>query len=169
MKVPWLGRILGYRFWAQPHEREEDQLSLSLALQSAIVAGAIAGVQPTATQAVKDAYAGLKTLLIDLYAGFKGSFGMLEAAPEDERAAAAVGHDIAKSKAAEDQAVQSALGALQELLQAQQPELLHSVEVRIKNFDVGGNLEVAGPQVRVEGEEWRTEGNASFTAYKKKA
>lgn len=60
---------------------------------SAIALGAAAGLKPTAEQAVKDAYAGLKALIQLKYANV--SLAPLEEAPESEARRAVVEEDLA--------------------------------------------------------------------------
>jgi hypothetical protein len=53
---------------------------------SAIVIGAAAGLEPTASTAVKDAYQGLKQVIIDHYKDYRGivkSLGFVDDHPED--------------------------------------------------------------------------------------
>ncbi len=142
-------------------------MSALVALQSALIAGAIAAAKPTASAAISDAYQGLKTVLSDTYDGLKGSLSFLDSAPEDERAVSAVSEDLEKSDAAKNDAVQDAVAALRAILDAEAPEALQSVEVRLKNLSAGKDIEVSGGQVRVEGEDWRAGGDATFTAFKK--
>ncbi len=142
-------------------------MSATIALQSALIAGAIAAAKPTASAAISDAYNGLKTVLVDTYGGLKGALGFLDSAPEDERAAAVVAEDLEKKDASENAAITEAVAALRTVLSAEAPDALQTVEVRLKNLSAGKDIEVSGGQVRVEGEDWRAGGDATFTAFKK--
>lgn len=70
-------------------------------LVTALAVGAKAALQDTATQAVKDSYAGLKTLLVRKF-GRKSSLESLEEKPESKAKQAAAEEDLAEVKAAAD-------------------------------------------------------------------
>ncbi len=104
---------------------------------------------------------------MDTYGGLKGALGFLDSAPEDERAAAVVAEDLEKTDAPENAAITEAVAALCTVLSAEAPDALQTVEVRPKNLSAGKDIEVSGGQVRVEGEDWRAGGDATFTAFNK--
>ena len=69
-------------------------------IATALALGAAAGFKPTAEQAIKDAYAGLKTLIKKKYSTV--SVDQLEGAPESMNRRSVVVEDLAKTEAPKD-------------------------------------------------------------------
>ncbi len=82
---------------------------------AALAAGAVAGPKPTAEQAVKDAYAGIKALIQRKYGSV--DLSAIEKKPESETKRASVAEDLTDAGAAQDA----------DLLE-QAKALLHAVE-----------------------------------------
>lgn len=61
---------------------------------TALALGAAAGLKATAEQVVKDAYAGVKTLILTQYAAAGGSLTALEKKPESQAKQASLGEDL---------------------------------------------------------------------------
>ena len=63
---------------------------------AALAAGAAAGLKPTAEQAIKDAYAGLKALILARYNRAAPALDQLEQAPESKARRAVVEEDLGR-------------------------------------------------------------------------
>src|SRR5215210_7285808 len=74
-----------------------DPISIIVA---ALAAGAVAGLKPTAEQAVKDTYAGIKALIQRKYRSV--DLSSLEKKPESETKRASVAEDLTDAGAAQD-------------------------------------------------------------------
>ncbi len=89
---------------------------------TAVVTGAASALKPTAGQAVKDAYAGLKRMILDKYgdAGdVTSAVESVETRPESEGRKATLGEELADAGADKDQEV---LKAAQEVLKKADPK-----------------------------------------------
>src|SRR5262249_16713222 len=70
---------------------------VTTSIVTALVAGAVAGLKPTVSQAVKDSYEGLKALIIRKYSHV--SIDQLEAEPTSKARRAVVEEDLQKTEA----------------------------------------------------------------------
>jgi hypothetical protein len=119
---------------------------------AALAAGAAAGVKPTAEQAVKDAYAGLKKLITDRYR--RVNLDMLEEMPESEAQREAVGQLLARERAmevrerseaaedgerleAEDRKLIEAAERVAKVVEAHAPEVARDIGLRIDEVTKG--------------------------------
>ena len=107
---------------------------------TALVAGAAAGVKPAAEQAVKDAYAGLKTLIQRKWQHV--SISQLEANPTSEARQAVVKEDLAQANAAEDRDLLTAADKVLDAVAQHAPEVAKSIGVRLEDIKSGGSLRV---------------------------
>lgn len=94
-----------------------DPISL---LVAALAAGAKAALQDTASTAVKDAYAGLKSLIVSKF-GKKASIESLEETPASAAKQAAVTEDLVDAGAATDARVLAHAKAVVEAVQRDDP------------------------------------------------
>lgn len=112
------------------------------AITAAIVAGAVAAASETAEKGVKDAYAGLKTILIDTYKFV--STKLLDANPTDPDTKAAVRDEIARNpEIVNDHAVLEQAMAIQGQLQKETPEQIAAWGIDIKEVEAAGDVIVA--------------------------
>jgi hypothetical protein len=99
---------------------------------TALALGAAAGLQLTAEQAVKDAYAGIKRLIQDKYQ--QVSVALLEADPASEARQNVVKEDLAKAKADQDEEVLRQAQALLDVIEKHAPEAAEVVGVDLKDI-----------------------------------
>ena len=85
---------------------------------AALVAGAVAGLTGVATDAIKDAYAGLKGMLASKFGKTKGAIDALEDDPKDEDAQKLVTKRLTEANAVTDADVQAAANKLVAALKA---------------------------------------------------
>ena len=107
---------------------------------TALVAGAAAGVKPAAEQAVKDAYAGLKTLIQRKWQHV--SISQLEANPTSEARQAVVKEDLAQANAADDRDLLTAADKVLDAVAQHAPEVAKSIGVRLEDIKSGGSLRI---------------------------
>ncbi len=125
---------------------------------TALAAGAAAGLSDTAACAVKDAYAGLKGLIVRKYAAAADSVASLEAKPASEGRRSAVKEDLEPTAAASDPELLRQAQALLAALQQQAPDAartfgvdLHDVEaasVKLSDIIAQGPGPATGVAVR---------------------
>jgi UDP-N-acetylmuramyl pentapeptide synthase len=109
------------------------------AITAALIAGATAAASDTASTAVKDAYQGLKKLLVDGY-NF-ASTALLDKKPKSEVTESAVSAELKETpKVADDKAILEATRALQEALSRAAPAQLAAWGVDIKTIEAGQNF-----------------------------
>ncbi|MFN8465486.1 MAG: hypothetical protein U0X20_08045 [Caldilineaceae bacterium] len=82
----------------------------------ALVAGAVAATKDVTAQAIKDAYAGLKSLIIQKYAKASGAVQQLEEKPESEGRQAVAKEELVEAGAGMDEAIVTQAKALLDLL-----------------------------------------------------
>lgn len=94
---------------------------------SAIAAGAVAGVGDTATQVVKDAYAGLKSVLSRKYADVDVS--AVEKKPDSQPKKDSLGEDLDDAGAAGDQELGQAAAAVLEAVREHAPQVVVGLDI----------------------------------------
>ena len=107
-------------------------------LTGALIAGAVAGVTGVATDAIKEAYTGLKNIIATKFGKTRGAMDALEEDPNDEDAQKLVTKRLAEAKVADDAEVQAAATKLDALLKA------HGLGSVAQNATGTGNVQVAG-------------------------
>jgi len=110
------------------------------AIISAIIAGATSALKPTAEQAVKDAYQGLKALIN--YKWEKLDISTIEAKPDSDARKAVLQEDLVDVGAQNDQELLSAAQNLLSVLSQKDPDALLSIGVKLENIDVKGNVRI---------------------------
>jgi hypothetical protein len=96
----------------------------------ALTGGAAAGLKPTAEQAIKDAYSGVKALIQRKYA--KVDLTPLERKPESEAKRESVREDLADAGAGKDKELLDKVSALLEALEKQAPESVAAIGIDLK-------------------------------------
>ncbi len=99
---------------------------------SALVLGASAGLKPTAENLIKDAYAGLKTLIQRKYADV--SVSVLEKNPASGLRQEVLSQDLAKADVGEDEEVLSKAIELLEAVLNRDPEVARSLGVGLEDI-----------------------------------
>ena len=98
---------------------------------SALVAGAAAGLQPTAEQAIRDAYDGIKALIKRKYASV--SLAPLERKPESEAQQAAVKETLADEGAGGDQELLEQAEKVLAAVEQHAPETARAVGIDVRS------------------------------------
>ena len=114
-----------------------DPISVIVA---ALAAGAAAGVKPTAEQAIKDAYAGLKGFIQRKWGQVNVS--QLEANPASEARRTVVKEDLAQTDAAKDRDLLALADTLLAAVSRHAPDAAKSVGVRLEDIKSGGALRI---------------------------
>lgn len=102
---------------------------------TALVAGAAAGLKPTAEQVVKDAYEGIKALIKRKYA--RVSVDNLEGDPASEARKSVVREDLQKANAGEDAELLVQAQAVLDAVRQHAPEAAAAVGVSIEELEAG--------------------------------
>jgi hypothetical protein len=120
--------------------REETIMEpISTAIVGALVAGAAASLKGVASEAVKDAYAGLKALIVNRYKR-AGAVAVVEEDPDSEAGKQALGEALAKSGAVADPEVQKRAAELDGALQALPAEAKATLEVQLKAIEANRSI-----------------------------
>lgn len=82
----------------------------------ALAAGAVAATKDVTAQAIKDAYSGLKSLIIQKYAKASGAVDQLEEKPESEGRQAVAKEELQEAGVSRDEAIVAQAKALLDLL-----------------------------------------------------
>jgi hypothetical protein len=106
---------------------------------TSLASGAAAGLKPTAEQAVKDAYAGLKRLIQGKYS--KVSLQQLEESPESKARRSVVEEDLAKMDAGKDEQLLRAAKQLLDVVQTHAPETTAAIGVDLEQIE-GASLNI---------------------------
>lgn len=122
------------------------------AIVAALALGAAAGAKEVATQAVKDAYAGLKSLIAHRYP--KVEIAALERAPESSARRSVVEEDLQAAAAGTDAELATLARRLVELIEQHAPATAAAIGVDLKDVAAANlrlaDIEAAGTGVRVE-------------------
>jgi hypothetical protein len=98
----------------------------------ALAAGAAAGLKPTAEQAVKDAYAGVKALIQRKFE--KVDLTPLELRPDSEAERKSVREYLTDAGAGKDEELMDKVSALIEVLQKKAPEATTAIGIDLKKI-----------------------------------
>ncbi|MFC6739819.1 hypothetical protein [Methylobacterium tardum] len=132
------------------------------AITAALVAGSSAVASGVATEAVKDTYKGLKTVLADTYK--LASTQLLEKKPTSPAAQEAVKEEIQDTPAIlDDQAVLKKTKALQDAMRQELPDHLTAWGTDIKELEAGGNIIAECIQGGVRGKKWKAKGDVRIS------
>ncbi|MFN8443769.1 MAG: hypothetical protein U0175_23525 [Caldilineaceae bacterium] len=124
-------------------------------LTTAIVAGAVAATQETTAQAVKDAYAGLKTLIASRFQNAKTAIDVIEAKPDDAAMKKTAENLIQMSGAEKDIEVLSQAQTLLKAVEKFGAEFAPAIGIDMKNVKIGASLHIedviaSGTAVKME-------------------
>jgi hypothetical protein len=101
-------------------------------IMTALITGAVAGLQPTVSQAVKDSYAGLSALIKRKYSNV--SIDQLEANPTSEARRAVVKEDLQNTDADQDEELLQKVKELLDAIQNQPPDVIEVVGVDLEDI-----------------------------------
>lgn len=107
---------------------------------TALVTGAVAGLKPTAEQAIKDGYEGLKKLIQSKFA--KVSIEPLEQKPESKSKQDSVAEDLTDNGADKDEEILRAAQTLIKLIQSQAPEAAEAAGITIAQLQAGSSINI---------------------------
>ncbi|MCB9150265.1 MAG: hypothetical protein H6641_16040 [Caldilineaceae bacterium] len=116
---------------------------------TALAAGAAAGLTGTAEGAVKEAYAGIKTLIQRKFGGV--DLAVLESKPESATRRAVVAEELTKADAAQDQALLQAAEQLMQLIQQRAPQVGQVIGVDLNKIK-GGSLDLSNISASGQGD-----------------
>ena len=100
----------------------------------ALVAGATVALKDTAAQAIKDAYAGLKSLIVNRYGSVAGSVLELEKSPDSDARAAVVQEGLGKTDAAQNTELLDKARALIKLVEEHDPEVARTFGLDLRDI-----------------------------------
>lgn len=133
---------------------------------SALAAGASAALKPTAEKAVKDAYEGVKALIVKRYE--RVSVDVIENDPSDQTRQAILAQDLERVAASGDEELLDAAKHLISEVETHAPESAADAGIDIDVFTVARNLNIkslvnsSGSAVR--GKNWEVGGDANIEA-----
>ena len=120
-------------------------------LVSALVAGAAAALKPTAEQAVKDAYSGLKSLIKSKYKSV--ALEGVEKKPGSEAKQASLAEDLADAGVADDEALLAQANVLIEAVKTHAPEIAAAIGVDLEAVEAAylkiGKVSASGTGVKI--------------------
>lgn len=139
---------------------------------AAIMAGVVAAARPVAEKAVKDAYEGVKRLIIDKYQERKNlatAWQGVENDVENELWQQMLEKELKEAGVEEDSAVLERVQALNELLVNLDPQAYGDINVDLEKMKATGNILVesdaaGGGQVKVKGREWESGGDIKVSS-----
>jgi len=120
---------------------------------TALVLGIATGLKPTAEQAVKDAYDGLKKLIQDKY-NAKASLAALENKPDSEVKKESLKEDLTDAGADQDPEVLEKAETVLQAVQEHAPQAAAAIGVNLKDIEAAfleiGRVRSTGTGVNVE-------------------
>jgi hypothetical protein len=126
---------------------------VSAAIVGALVAGAVASLKGVASEAVTDAYKGLRTLIVDRYKR-AGAVAAVEEDPTSEAGKAVLAEAVTKSGAAADAEVQRRAEELSRALDALPGEAKAGLDIDLSNIEAGRTIlleQLAANRIKVAG------------------
>ena len=108
------------------------------AIVAALVAGTVEAAKPTAVQAVKDAYSGLKALIVRKFSGASTPLQSVEEKPASETRQSALKEELADSGIDRDAEIASALQQLVATLQQHAPQSVTHFAATVDGINVQG-------------------------------
>lgn len=125
---------------------------------SALIAGAIAGVSATATEAIKDAYTAFKSLIASKVGD--DELRPLEEAPKVPENQHRIQELLERAGVAGNEVLIAQATQLLEIIKRDAPSALHEAAIDIDKF-TSGSLRVSNSD-SVRGKEWKVERDAVF-------
>lgn len=118
---------------------------------TALALGAAVGLQDTAPQVIKDAYTGIKTLILRKY----GDVGLdkLEKKPDSQAKKDSVAEDLAAAHAEQDTELVTQAQNLVQLVDQHAPETAAEINVKLADIKAIGNFRVSDLSARGSGAE----------------
>jgi hypothetical protein len=130
---------------------------------SALSAGAAAGLKDTATNAVKDAYAGLKRLVTDRYLV---DVSPLESKPHSEAKRASLAEDLQEAGADADVEVLEAAQRVIAVVAAHAPDTGPAIGIDLERLEAAASVrirDVTATGTGVRGEDWKVGGDLDIS------
>ena len=130
---------------------------ITTTIVTALALGAATGLQETVSQAVKDAYSGLKGLIQAKFE--KVNLDLLEGAPDSKNRQQVVAEDLETSGAVRDAEVLRLAKALLDTVQASAPEVARTIgvdlkDIRVKSLAISSILAEGAAATGVRGKNW---------------
>jgi hypothetical protein len=116
-----------------------DPLTL---IVTALATGAAAGLKPTAEKAIKDAYEGLKALVVKRYERTKAAVPVLEHNPASDAGKAVLRESLAEEGAAEDEALLRQAQAVLQAIRLHDASAAEAAGVLIEDIEAGASVNV---------------------------
>ncbi len=132
---------------------------------TAVAIGAAAGLKPTAEQAVKDAYAGLKTLIQHKYRNVDVS--LLESDPASDARKGVVREELEKTTADQDEELLRVARSVMQAVAKYAPESAAEVNIKLEDVKVAADVRIedlmaSGAGARVEVDAKKVEAGRDF-------
>ena len=109
----------------------------------ALALGAAAGLKSTAEQVVKDAYSGLKHLIIERYQVVKPGVDLIESNPESENFKDTAKELLQTTDADQNEELLRQAQNLTELVKKYAPETVGEINVKLSDIEAIGNFRVS--------------------------
>ncbi|MGN2638292.1 hypothetical protein ACTD5D_19275 [Nocardia takedensis] len=109
---------------------------------AALAAGAAAGANDVAEQAVSDSYAALKALITRRYGVVEAEVVGVESDPEEPLRRQLLARQLGKTGAGDDEQLQSAAQQLLRAIAEQAPTAVEVVGMKLTRAEIGGDLEI---------------------------
>jgi hypothetical protein len=116
-----------------------DPLTL---IVTALATGAAAGLKPTAEKAIKDAYEGLKALIVKRYERTKAAVPVLEHNPASEAGKAVLRESLAEEGATEDEELLRQAQAMLQAIRLHDASAAEAAGVLIEDIEAGASVNV---------------------------
>lgn len=136
-----------------------DPLTL---ITTALIVGATAALQETAGQAVKDAYNGFKTFLVDRFQSTKTAIDSLEEDLADENSQKTLTTRLGKANAETDAEVLRRAQELVEAVKRYAPQTGAQLNIDLNDLTVGGSATLRNIEKTVKGRDWQITGDLNI-------
>lgn len=143
-------------------DRCEGEFKVVDSMIAALAAGAAAGLTGVATQAVKDAYSGLKAALSARFPQLGIHIEALEARPDSQSTQSSLAEELVEAGAEHDPELLERARVLLLAIEREAPEAAVRAGVDLEKVRAGGTLDIKdaqGGEVGVRGRDWDVKGD----------
>lgn len=124
-------------------EENSNMIDPISVIVTALTLGAAAGLKPTAEQAIKDAYGGLRRLIVDRYQTARTGVDLIETEPDSETFQETARKLLAKTEAGQDEELLRQARTVVQTVEQLAPETAAKINIKLSDIKAAANFRIA--------------------------